>query len=96
MNAAIDTVHAAPPRAEEILAVELNTYRRELGRLLSDGEEGRWVLAKGDEVVGTWDTFNDAIQVGYDRFGHTPFLVQQILAEEPVAQQPAQRAACPS
>ncbi len=96
MNATLQTWHAAQPRAEEILAVELDTYRRELGRLLSEGEEGRWVLVKGDAVIGTWDTFDEAIEVGCDRFGQTPFLVQQVLTEQPVAQQPAQRSKCPS
>jgi hypothetical protein len=84
------------PKAQDLLAAELDTYHRELGRLLAEGHAGRWVVVKGNEVVSTWDTFDDAIQVGYDRFGQTPFLVQQVLAQQPVAQQPWQRASCPS
>ncbi len=71
--------------------MELATYDRELPRLLAEGAEGRWVLIKDSAVVGTWDTFDAAIQVAYDRFGHVPFLVQQVLVQEPVAQQPWQR-----
>ncbi len=85
-----------PPRAQDLLATELATYERELSRLLAEGEEGRWVLVQGPSEMSTWDTFADAVQAGYGRFGQTPFLVQQILTEQPVAQQPWQRAPCPS
>jgi hypothetical protein len=67
-----------------------------LPRLLAEGEEGRWVLLKGSEVISTWDTFNDAIQVGYNRFGEAPFLVQQVIPEQPLARQPWQRSSRPS
>ena len=33
-----------------------NVYRREVGRLLAEGNEGRWVLIQGEEIVGIWDT----------------------------------------
>src|SRR5690242_3460705 len=92
----IQTPSSKPPRAQDILAVELDTYQREFPRLLTEGQEGRWILIKGSEVISTWDTFNDAVQVGYDRFGHTPFLVQQVRAQQPTAQQPWQRSQCPS
>src|SRR6516162_4744338 len=38
------------------IAIEWNYYRREVGRLLAEGHEGKWVLIKGQEVVGIWDT----------------------------------------
>jgi hypothetical protein len=85
-----------PPKAQDLLATELAAYQRELPRLLAEGEEGRWVLVQGDELVSVWDTFSDAIQAGYDRFGQTPFLVQQVLAAQPRAQAPWQRSSCPS
>jgi hypothetical protein len=91
MNQASQASTNGPVKAQDLLATELATYQRELPRLLTDGEEGRWVLVRGSQVVSTWDTFEDAIQVGYDRFGQTPFLVQQVLTEQPVAQQPWQR-----
>jgi hypothetical protein len=47
-------------------------------------------------VIAALETFDAAIELGYDRFGLTPFLVQQVLAEQPVAQQPWQRSQCPS
>jgi hypothetical protein len=60
---------------------ELATYRRELARLLLEGETGRFALIHGDEVVSVWDTRRDAVQAGQDKFGLESFLVQQIQRE---------------
>ena len=59
---------------------ELETYRRELPRLLQ--EKGKFVLVHGDEVAGVFDTEEEAVAVGDDRFGLAPFLVQQITEKE--------------
>lgn len=85
-----------PPKAAELLATELATYQRELPRLLTAGEQGRWALVQGNDVVSMWDTFSDAVQAGHDRFGLTPFLVQQVLPEGRPSQSPWQRPSCPS
>jgi hypothetical protein len=65
-----------------ILQREVDTFQRELPRLLEAGEQGRYVLIRGDEVVSVWDTRRDALQVGHERFGEVPFLIKQILKEE--------------
>lgn len=57
---------------------ELATYRRELPRLLEEGESGRFVVIDGDAVLGTWDTYRDGLQYGYERCGDRPFMVQRI------------------
>ena len=58
---------------------ELVTFRRELPRLLEEGEAGRFAVVQGDRIHGTWDTHRDATQYGYERFGvDTPFLAQKI------------------
>ena len=59
---------------------ELGTYRKELPNLL--GEEGKFVLIMGEEVAGTWATFEDAVQEGYRLFGLEPFLVKQVRGVE--------------
>lgn len=46
---------------------EIRTYLRELPRLLAEGQEGRFVVIKGDEVLSVWDTFDDACQAGRER-----------------------------
>ena len=60
------------------LAVEIHTYFREFPRLLADGEEGKIVLVKGNELFGVWDTYSDAIQYGYLKFEDRRFLAQEI------------------
>jgi hypothetical protein len=71
-----------PPRVLEILKHferEYAVYRRELPRLLDEGEAGRYALVKGDQLLSVWDTSGDAIQAGYQRFGlDDPFVVQKI------------------
>ncbi|MBY0527845.1 MAG: hypothetical protein K2R98_30895 [Gemmataceae bacterium] len=63
----------------EPIKQEIATYLRELPRLLADGNEGKFALVKGDEVVSVWDTFDDACEAGYAQFGiDRPFLAQPI------------------
>src|SRR5208337_945349 len=60
------------------VAAEWNYYRREAGRLLAEGNEGRWVLIKDEQLLGIWDTQDEAMAEGYRRFFRQPFLVHQI------------------
>jgi hypothetical protein len=66
------------PANLKILEAEVATYRRELPRLLEEGEAGRFAVINGDQVLATWDTYRDALQYGYERFGEQPFLAQRI------------------
>jgi hypothetical protein len=66
-----------PPELNS-LATEIHTYFRELPRLLAEGEDGRVVVVKGDELFGVWDTYADAIQHGHDKFPGGKFLAQEI------------------
>jgi hypothetical protein len=60
------------------LRTELETYYRELPRLLEEGDEGRYLVVKGTTVCSAWDTLRDALQYGYERFGLEPFLAQVV------------------
>lgn len=62
----------------EPLAQELRTFLRELPRLLAEGNEGRFALVKGSDIVSVWDTSDDAYQAGCERYGMGPFLAQPI------------------
>jgi hypothetical protein len=62
------------------LEQELATYQRELQSLLP--LSGKFVLIQKDKVAGVYDTYQDALKVGYDKFGLEPFLVKQIAAVE--------------
>ena len=64
------------------LEKEMETYRKSLPELLP--QEGKFVLIRGGELAGTYGTYEDALQAGYERFGLTPFLVKQIQTVERV------------
>ena len=49
---------AAPP--DSPIATEWNFYRRQVGRLLAEGNQGKWVLIKGERIVGIWDRHEEA------------------------------------
>ncbi len=66
------------------LAVEWNFYRREVARLLAEGHEDRWVLIKGEEIIGIWDTEDEANRVRLERFLMQHVLMKPIRTLEPV------------
>ena len=81
------TVHYAElPEAkpDSPLYHEWNTYRREVGRLLAEGNAGRYVLIKGERIVGVWETRPEAVAAGYKHFLGAPFLVHPIQERERV------------
>ncbi|HEY4593891.1 MAG TPA: hypothetical protein VIJ61_15850, partial [Thermoanaerobaculia bacterium] len=56
-------------------------YRNRLPELKGENE-GRFVLIKGKEVVDIFTSYEDALKVGYEKFGLAPFLVKKIQAVE--------------
>jgi len=66
----------------ELFKDELAKYEEEKEALL--GQEGRFVLIKGREIPGIWDTYEDALQAGFEKFKLEPFLVKQIQGIERV------------
>jgi hypothetical protein len=67
------------------LEKELDTFRRELPRLLGDPlYRGMFVLIQGNTVANVYPTFDAALSAGYDKFGLEPFLVKEVTEyEEP-------------
>ena len=63
------------------LEKEQETYHRELPKLLSSA--GKFVVIHDQEIAGIYDTYLDALKIGYERYGLGPFLVKQIAAVEP-------------
>jgi hypothetical protein len=61
---------------------ELSAYARLLPTLL--GQIGKYALVKGDDLVGVFDTYEDAVKTGYDHFTVSPFLVKKISPAEQV------------
>ena len=58
------------------LEKEMETYNANLSELMA--HEGKFVLICGDKIHGTYTSFKDALQEGYQTFGLTPFLIKQI------------------
>ncbi|MBX9628633.1 MAG: hypothetical protein K2X82_32850 [Gemmataceae bacterium] len=65
-------------RSVERVKAEFITYFRELPRLLAEGHDRRFVLLKGDEVVGVYDDNIEASRAGAARYGRDPYLVQWV------------------
>jgi hypothetical protein len=61
--AAIDWTDLAEAPPDSPIATEWNYYRRQVGRLLAEGHEGRWALIQGEQIVGIWDTLEEANEV---------------------------------
>lgn len=62
------------------LEQEMDTFQRELARMLGEGLEGKVVLIKGDEVIGAWPTMDEALEAGYEKFN--TFLAKEIVPFE--------------
>lgn len=65
----------------QILGAEIKTYEQQRDSLLGTSE-GKFVLIRGNQVVGIYDSKMDAIAAGYQQFGNVPFLVKQIVKVE--------------
>jgi hypothetical protein len=66
------------------LADEWNTFRRELPRLLAEGNEGNFALLKGTEIIGIFDTWEAARLAGLQKYLLQGFLVQPIQTWQPL------------
>jgi hypothetical protein len=64
-----------------VLDAELETYEKHKAELLGSAE-GKFVLIRGEQIAGVFDSKMDAIAQGYRQFGNVPFLVKQILKVE--------------
>ena len=60
------------------LQQELETFERLKDQLLQD--EGKFAVISGKELLGVYSTYDDALQIGYERYNLTPFLVKKISA----------------
>ena len=63
-----------------LLEKELRTYAEKLPELLA--EQGRFVLISGEDMLGTFAAYEDALAAGYEKCGVRPFLVKRISAVE--------------
>lgn len=73
---------ATPMTQSPPLQAEIDTYNAKLPELLSS--VGKFVLIKGDVVEGIYDTYADALKVGYQKFKLDTFMVKQIAPAEQI------------
>ncbi len=73
----------AKQMTELSLQKEIETYNAKLPELIASSI-GKFVLVKGDSIEGTYDTYADALKIGYERFKLAPFMVKQIAPAEQV------------
>lgn len=66
-----------------VLSQELEAFERELPMLMAQ-HEGQFAVVHGDRIVGFEPTYEAALEWAYGRFGLEPFMVRQVLAEQPV------------
>jgi hypothetical protein len=85
-----------PAQPNSQLSEEWDFYRREVPRLLAEGEEGRFVLIKGEEIIGIWDTAEEAEAVAFHKYPLGPRLIHQIQRCERVLPGPSRFWRCPS
>jgi hypothetical protein len=70
---------------------EARTFRRELPRLLAEGQEGKWALIKEHNIVALFTSFEEGYQDGRRRFLFEPFLVQPVREQQPLVRMKGQR-----
>jgi hypothetical protein len=63
--------------------------------LLAEGEEGRFLLIKGEKIVGIWDTQEEAEAVAFNRYPLEPCLIHQVRRRERVLRGPSRAWQCP-
>jgi len=65
---------------------ELQYYRLHLIDMLgvNDINEGKFAVIKGDDFQGAFESYEAALEAGYERYGLVPFLVKKIEREERV------------
>ena len=65
-----------------IFEEELAAYQQALPDWVE--QEGKWVLIRGHEIAGIFDTREEAIDCGYKRYDLDQFMIKQIHQIEPV------------
>jgi len=70
------------------LKAEFAFFEKHLQTWLDQHPE-KFVLIKGEEVAGFFDTFEAAYEAGVSRYGTVPFFIKQVLPEDPKASIPA-------
>jgi hypothetical protein len=61
-----------------ILENELSIFKKAQNELRASYPTGGFVVIKDQEILGVWSDRNDALKIGIEKWGNTPFLVKNI------------------
>jgi hypothetical protein len=75
------------PCGVDALAEELEYYREKKEELLQY-HKNKFALIKGKQLVGTFDDQREAFKEGIHQLGNVPFLIRQVVEDEPIASIP--------
>ena len=62
---------------------EVAAYIRELPRWLQEGHAGHYTVINGDDVLGVWEKYDDALEFARDRFGIDAIFVKKLDPRDP-------------
>jgi hypothetical protein len=67
---------------KNVLEKELAFFNKNKAEYLKQYKD-KFILIKGLELVGSFDTDEQAYKAGIERFGNQPFLIKQVFEQEP-------------
>jgi len=73
---------------EPELKTELAYYEKHVQDWMKE-HEGKYVLLRGEEVAGFFDTPQAAYEAGVSRYGTDPFFIRRVTQDEPNDSVPA-------
>lgn len=71
-----------------VLKKELDFYHKNKEQYLKTHKD-KFLLIKEEELVGAFDSQEEAYKVGVEKFGSEAFLIRQVVSEEQTASIPA-------
>jgi hypothetical protein len=83
----LPTIHytkMAEPQPDSPIFREVQTFRRELPRLLAEGHEGKWALVKGEEIIALFETLDEGHRAGREKYLFQPFIIQPVCEWQPL------------
>ena len=65
------------------LEKEYNLYLEKKADLLKE-HKNKFLVIKDDEIYDSFASYEDALIYGLKKIGNVPFLIQQVMEEEPI------------
>ncbi len=65
-----------------VLTKELAFFNKNKAAYLKQYKD-KYLLIKNEELIGSYDSDEQAYRVGIEKFGNQPFLIKQVLEQDP-------------